>query len=38
MPGWRETPADPVLWGALVAVGIMAVGHRRPGAVPLHEQ
>jgi hypothetical protein len=32
MPELRETPADPVLWGTLVSIGILAVGHGRGGA------
>ena len=38
MPGLQETPADPVLWGTLVSVGILAAGHARGGAARLHEQ
>jgi Na+/proline symporter len=38
MPGLRETPADPVLWGATVALAVMALG-RVPAApaARLHE-
>jgi hypothetical protein len=31
LPGLQETPADPVLWGAIVAFAVMALG-RVPAA------
>jgi SSS family solute:Na+ symporter len=38
MPQLQETPADPVLWGTLVSMGILAAGHVRGAAARLHEQ
>jgi Na+/proline symporter len=37
-PGWQETPAEPALWGALVAVGILALGHVREAPARFHKQ
>ena len=37
-PEWQETPLDPVLWGTLVAVGLMAVGRQPVARTRLHEQ
>jgi Na+/proline symporter len=38
MPQLQETPAEPVLWGTLVSIGILAAGHGRGVAARLHEQ
>ena len=38
MPGLEETPADPVLWGTLVAAGILAAGHLPRRRAQLHEE
>ncbi len=38
MPGLDETPADPVLWGAFVAMGTLAAGHLPRAPSGLHEQ
>jgi Na+/proline symporter len=37
-PGWQETLAEPALWGTLVAVGIMALGHLREAPARFHKQ
>lgn len=36
-PGLRDTAADPVLWGTLVAAAVLAVGLMPRGDVRLHE-
>lgn len=36
-PGLEETPGDPVLWGSLVAVGILTVGRVPPASMRLTE-
>lgn len=36
-PGLLQTPADPVLWGTIAALGIMATGRIPPSSVPLTE-
>ncbi len=36
-PGLLQTPADPVLWGTIAALGIMATGWIPPSSVPLTE-
>jgi Na+/proline symporter len=36
-PGLEETPGDPVLWGSLVAIGILAVGRIPAAAARLTE-
>jgi Na+/proline symporter len=36
-PGLRDTAADPVLWGTLVAIAILAVGRLPHRDIPLHE-
>jgi solute:Na+ symporter, SSS family len=38
IPQLQETPADPVLWGTVVSIAILAVGHGRGAAARLHEQ
>ncbi len=33
-PGLRDTAADPVLWGTIVSIAILAAGRGRPSAAP----
>jgi solute:Na+ symporter, SSS family len=37
LPGLQETPADPVLWGAIVAVAILVLGRVPTAPARLHE-